>query len=87
MGEFIKPEIDKKDFVSSKLYDDLMSGRYPDIFYKYRANPALDDTYPIEILEYNTGEVIDTYLYKNAKCLTDDVFQLALMTRPLFEHV
>lgn len=88
MGEFRKPEIDKKDFVNSKLFDDLMSGKYPGRFYKYTAGNAPHTGYYINTYEVNKGEfVVDSYLYKNAKQRDDDAFQLRAMSFPLFEEL
>lgn len=87
MGEVKKPEIDKKDFVNSKLYDDLMSGKYPERFYKYTVGNAPHAGYYINTYATNKGAfIIDCYLYKNVKQRDDDAFQLRLMSFPIFEE-
>lgn len=84
MGEFKKPEIDKKDFVNSKLFDDLMGDKYTNRSYKYEADVNIDLFY---IRTWSSDEIfeIGLYLYDDIEKRDNDAFQLRAMSMPLFE--
>lgn len=86
MGEFRKPEIDKKDFVNSKLYNDLMGDKFTARSYKYEADVNIDLFY---IRAWSADEIfeIGLYLYDDITQRDNDAFQLRLMSCPLFEEL
>lgn len=86
MGEFKKPEIDKKDFVSSKLYDDLISGKYPDRFYKHWIDSGVEPHFIKTVVQEGGEFAIGTYLYTTVKQRDNDAFQLRAMSCPIFEE-